>query len=126
MKISDMNNEQAATAILRLSVPFGNICDDEEMIGLIKKYQEMSNDSPVIKVVGKVLPELAMYAFKTHRNDLFEIVGALTNQTQAQVAKMNFVTTIKILRDSYDEVLKDFFTSSKKRIVETAGESKPE
>jgi len=121
-----MNNEQAANAILRLSVPFGNICDDEEMIGLIKKYQDLAKDSPMIKVIGKILPELAMYAFKSHKDDLFEIVGALTNQTQAQVSKMSFVMTIKILRDSYDEVLKDFFTSSKKQIIETAEESKPE
>ena len=126
MKISEMNNEQAAEAILRLSVPFGHICDDEEMIGLIKKYQEMSKGEPTIKVFGKIIPELAMYAFKTHKNDLFEIVGALTHQTQAQVAKMNFALTIKVIRDSYDEVLKDFFTSSRTRMNVTATESTQE
>jgi len=123
MKISEMTNEQAADAMIRLSVPFGNICDDDEMVEIIKRYQEMSKDNPGIKVVGKMLPEIAAYALKTHKNDLFEVVGALTMQTQAKVAKMNFMETIKILKESYDDVLRDFFTSTKQRMKGIAAES---
>lgn len=122
MKISEMNNEQAAEALIRLSVPFGNLCDDEKVVELIKKYQNNS-EVPAIQTLGRALPEVVSFAFKEHKNDLFEIVGALTNQSQIQVAKMNFVTTIKVLRESYDEVLKDFFTSSKQRISEAVNES---
>ena len=122
MKISEMNNEQAPEAMIRLSVPFGNLCDDEKVVELINKYRDMK-DIPMIQTIGKVLPEIIMYAFKAHKTDLYEIVGALTDQTVEKVAKMNFVKTVNVLKESYDDVLKDFFTSSKARIKENAGES---
>ena len=119
MKISEMNNEQAAEAMIRLSVPFGNLCDDEKVVDMINRYKDMK-DAPVIQTIGKVLPEIVMYAFKTHKADLYEIVGALTDQSVEKVAKMNFVKTINVLKESYDDVLKDFFTSSRQRITQTA------
>ena len=122
MKISEMNNEQATEAMIRLSVPFGNLCDDEKVVEMINKYRDMK-DTPMIQTIGRVLPEIVMYAFKTHKDDLYEIVGALTDQTVEKVAKMNFVKTINVLKESYDDVLKDFFTSSKRQIKQIAEES---
>lgn len=122
MKISEMNNEQATEAMIRLSVPFGNLCDDEKIVDMIKRYKKMG-DVPAIQTIGRILPEVAMFAFKEHKDDLYEIVGALTQQTKEKVAKMNFVKTINVLKESYDDVLKDFFTSSKKRMEQTAEES---
>lgn len=122
MKISEMNNEQATEAMIRLSVPFGNLCNDEKIVDMIKRYQNMGN-VPTIQTIGRVLPEITMFAFKEHKDDLYEIVGALTQQTKEKVAKMNFVKTINVLKESYDDVLKDFFTSSKKQMEQTAEES---
>ena len=122
MKISEMNNEQATEAMIRLSVPFGNLCDDEKVVEMINKYRDMK-DTPMIQTIGRVLPEIVMYAFKTHKDDLYEMVGALTDQTVEKVAKMNFVKTINVLKESYDDVLKDFFTSSKRQIKQIAEES---
>ncbi|MBR4352711.1 MAG: hypothetical protein IKQ01_06535 [Bacteroidales bacterium] len=117
-----MNNEQAADALIRLSVPFGNLCEDEKVVEIIKKFQGIS-DQPMIQTMGRIIPELVTFAFKTHKDDLYEIVGALTNQTTDKVAKMNFVTTVNILKESYDDTLRDFFTSYKQRIKENADQS---
>lgn len=114
MKISEMTNDQATEAMIRLAEPFGNICDDEEATKLIDEYKGMENQ-PLLQTIGKLLPKLVGYMFKTHKNDLYDIVGALTFKTKEQVAKMNFAETIKIMRDSYDEVLTSFFPSSVKR-----------
>lgn len=122
MKISEMTNDQATEALIRLSVPFGNICDDDKITEMIDKYNN-SKDMPLIRTVGKLLPEFIAYAMKTHRDDLYEIVGALTDKKTEQVAKMNFFETIKVIRDSYDEVLKDFFTSSVGQMKKTEEES---
>lgn len=119
MKISEMTNDQAAEALIRLSVPFGNICEDEEALKLIEEYKTAS-DKPLIYAIGKMMPQLVGYMFKTHKVDLYEIVGALTFKSANAVAKMNFMDTVKTLRDSYDEVLKGFFTSSIKQIKDTA------
>lgn len=122
MKISEMNNEQAAEAMIRLSVPFGNLCEDEKILEVINNYRDMQN-VPMIQTIGKLLPELVTYAFKAHRDDLYEIIGALTQQNKEKVAKMNFVASIKVLKESYDDVLRDFFTSSKRQTKKTADES---
>ena len=118
MKISEMTNEQAADALIRLSVPFGNICDDEKMVGMIDEFNRMKN-IPVIQTVGKIIPKVVTYALKEHKEDVYEIVGALTMKTMAQVAEMNFIETIKVFKDSYDEVLQGFFTSSTEQIKKT-------
>lgn len=122
MKISEMNNEQAAEALIRLSAPLGNICDDEEMVALIDEYGE-SNKLPFIQTVGRLLPKAVTYALKSHKDDLYEIVGALTFKTREQVAEMNFFETIKAVRDSYDEVFAGFFISSGKPENKTGGGS---
>ena len=111
MKISEMTNDQAADAMIRLAVPFGNICEDEEAVKLIDEYKGMSK-MPLIQTIGKMLPKFVAYMLKSHKEDLYEIVGALTFKTADKVAKMNFVETIKVVKDSYDEVLASFFPSS--------------
>lgn len=119
MKISEMNNEQATEALIRLSVPFSNICDDEEAVKIIEQYKEMGN-RPILNAVGAILPQTCTYLLKKHKEDLYEIVGALTFKKAAEVARMNFFDTINIIRDSYDEVLKRFFTSSKAKMQNIA------
>ena len=114
-----MTNEQAADALIRLSVPFGNICDDEKMVEIITKYTEARKE-PFIRAIGRIMPEAIGYALKEHREELYEIIGALTGKTIAQVSKMKLVDTIQVFKDSYDEVLHGFFASSVKQIKETA------
>ena len=73
----------------------------------------------LIHTIGRMIPQIVSYLFKTHKEDLYEIVGALTFKKAAEVASMNFLETIRIVKDSYDEVLHDFFTSSVKQIKKT-------
>ena len=118
MKISEMTNDQAAECLIRLSVPFGNICDDEKMIGMIDQYTKMK-DVPFVRTIGRMIPEIVAYAFKEHKADLYEIVGALTDKKADEIGGMNFVETINIVKASYDEVLHSFFTSSATQIKDT-------
>lgn len=111
MKISEMTNDQAAECMIRLAVPFGHLCDDDGITEIIKKYNEMKNVEN-IRAVGRILPEVMAYALKTHKEDVFDIVGALIGKTPEEVSKMNFAATLKAVRDSYDEVFRDFFISS--------------
>ena len=120
MKISEMNNEQATEALVRLSVPFGNICEDEKMVQLIEDYNK-NRKTPMIQAFGKLFPQICTYALKEHKSDMYEIVGALTFKTQSEVAKMNFFETAKVLRESYDEVLINFFTSSVRQTAKQEG-----
>lgn len=117
-----MTNEQATEAMIRLSVPFGNICNDEQALKMVEEYQKMSEE-PAITTIGKMLPQIATYLLRTHKEDLYEIVGAVTFRKAAQVGQMNFLETIRVLRESYDEVMKGFFISSAQQMKDSVGKS---
>ena len=116
MKISQMTNDQAADALIRLSEPFAHLCEDDEVVKIIDAYNTMSkNKQPVIQTIGKMIPKVVAYLLKSHKVDLYEIVGALTFATTEDVAGMNFVETVNTIKESYDEILQGFFTSSVKQ-----------
>lgn len=123
MKLSEMTNDQAVDTLVRLSAPIANLCDDEQITDMLKQYQEME-ETPIINVIGKFLPEITACAFKKHRDDVMEIVGALTLQSKEEAAKMNFLETIKVVKECLnDGDLKDFFTSFKPQTKKTGRKS---
>jgi len=112
MKISEMTNDQATEAMIRLSGPISNVCDDKELLALIDKIQGMEGKTSVLEAFGKILPQLVALALKKHKEDLYEIVGALLVIPTAKVGEMNFAETVKAVKDSYDSILAGFFTDS--------------
>lgn len=111
MKISEMTNGQATEAIIRISTPISNLCDDSEMMELVDELEHFG-DMPLFTAIAKVLPKIVTYALGKHRNDLYEIIGALQMIPTAQVENMNFAETIRMVRESYDDILAGFFTDS--------------
>lgn len=109
MKISEMTNDQATEAMIQLSGPFENLCNDEEVIDALDRLGKMGNQ-PFIKVIGSIIPMITQIGLKKHRQDIYEIVSALTMVPVVKVGKMNFGETVKALQDSYDEILRDFFS----------------
>lgn len=122
MKISEMTNEQATEAMIRIATPFSNLCNDQEMLGVLDEISAMDKETNVIVLVGKYLPKVVMCAFSKHKSDLYEIVSALSMESTAAVAKMNFKDTIQLVKDSYDDILNNFFTSSVAAKRKNAGE----
>lgn len=111
MKISDMTLDQATEAMIRISEPIANLCDNDEIVGMLNQYATYGS-LPRIKTIGKMLPQLVTYALKTHKQDVYEIIAALEMKPVSAVGKMNFKQTLDTIKNSYDEILRDFFTSS--------------
>ena len=123
MKLSEMTNDRAAEALIELSIPIGNICDDEAITAAINEYKEIK-DIPVIQAIGRMLPKLLALLLRDHKEDVYKIIGILNGCPASKIAKMNFGETMKIVRSSYDEVIHGFFTSSMQQAAkETEGES---
>lgn len=114
MKISEMTNDQATQALVRLSGPFANICDDDEMMAILDEVQKLRDNSgvPVIKAIASILPKFISFGLIKHKKDLYEIVGALVGESASKVGSMNVKQTVQAVKDSYDEVLASFFTRS--------------
>lgn len=109
MKISEMTNDQATDAMIRISGPFESICGDDEVTEALDKIAKMG-DEPFIKAIGAIIPMLTTTILKKHKMDLYEIISALTMKPVSSVGKMNFKETVNTLQDSYDDILRDFFT----------------
>lgn len=111
MKISEMTNDQATEALIRIAVPLSNICEDDEIVDIFNRMGNV-DDIPLVKAIGQVVPDVIRYCLMKHKEDLYEVIGALTFQTKENVGKMNFIETVKVVKDSYDETLSSFFTRS--------------
>lgn len=116
MKISEMTNDQATDAIIRIAPAISNICDDDDMLSVIDELGKLG-EMNLLTAVGKILPKVTTLALKTHKNDLYEIIGALQMKPAAVVGKMNFAETIKAVKESYDDILAGFFTDSVRSAV---------
>ena len=120
MKISQMTNEQAADALVKITVPLGNICEDEKTTELFNQYNELKT-MPLVNAIGKILPQIVAHLLETHKEDVYQIVGALLFKSKGEVAKLNFFETVSAVKDSYDEVLQGFFTSYANQTKESEG-----
>ena len=109
MKLSEMNNDQATDALIKLSGPFENICGDDEVKEALDEISKL-NDKHVIEAIGTLIPLMTNLLLKKHKRDLYEIVSALTMKPITAIGKMNFKETVNALQESYDDILRDFFT----------------
>ena len=115
MKISEMTNDQAATALLRISGPASRLCDDDDMMKMLDEIREMKTGGvDVFRATAKMIPKFVTYGLAKHKHDLYEIVGALLMEPTGKVGKLNFVETVNTVRDSFDNVLTSFFPQTAK------------
>lgn len=110
MKISEMTNNQATDILVKITPAVANIADDEELVELAKELTELRK-LPVTKIVSKILPRFVMFAMKNHKEDLYEIVGALAFKSTEEVGDMTVMETMNLLKESIDKDLLDFFKS---------------
>lgn len=111
MKISQMSTDQAADVLVRIAEPVSHIMDDERISELLKEVSASKN-VPYIKLFASLIPKIVPLALESHRNDLYEVVGALDGKSVSEVEKQNVMKTIKVIKESIDRDLIDFFVSS--------------
>lgn len=112
MKISAMTNDQAADAMIKMAQPIANLMEDEETKKLLETLTGTTQDEGGIAYFGKVLPNVVSFCMKNHKSDVYAIVGALMQKPASEVGKLNFLETVKELRESIDEDFIGFFKSS--------------
>lgn len=114
MKISEMTNDQACDAIVRLTTPVANITDDPKLEPMLKELANNESKSGVsnLKLISSMLPKFVPLMLKDHKADLYEIISILSGKAKAEIGKMKLTETISILKESIDEDLISFFRSS--------------
>ena len=113
MKISEMNNDQAADAMIKIAPAISNLMKDEDAENMIKSMIKAEGETSY-QILGGLLPKLVAFCMKDHKRDVYAIVAALTMKPVAEVGKMNFMQTVKELKESVDEEFLGFFNLSGK------------
>lgn len=113
MTLSQMSNDQATEAMVRISSAFGFICEDEDVVALLGELKENQNEN-LITAVPKYLPRFTMLAFRRHKDSLYEIVSAISGVDKKDVGAMNFKATVNVIAENWDD-LRAFFPSSTSR-----------
>lgn len=111
MKLSQMTNDQACNAMIRMADPVSRILEDKGVLPLLEQFSGMK-DVPPAEAIGAMLPKVVSFAMKDHKDDLFEIIGAMTGNSAEAVSGMNFMQTVAAVRDFADKDFLDFFKSS--------------
>jgi hypothetical protein len=112
MKISEMTNDQACDCLIRMTPAVTSILDDKETVDAMLKAYAEGRSKPLYQMIGDILPKFVPFCLKTHKRDLYEIIGALTFKSVKEVGNMNLLETMKVLKESVDEDLIGFFKSS--------------
>lgn len=114
MKISQMTNDQACDALIRITDPVANIADDPQMEPILKGLAEHEGENGLsaLKAISQMLPKIVPMLLKDHKKDVYEIISVLSGKAVAEIGKMRITETIAILKESIDDDLIGFFKQS--------------
>lgn len=115
MKISEMTTEQVFETLCVITPYVSNISTDEKLSKILKEKitggKKISKAEIMVYGARKV-SEIVPLIFEGHKEDLFGILSALNGKTPEQIAKQNFIETMKQVREcANDKELIDFFKS---------------
>jgi len=112
MKISQMTTDQAADALIRIAEPAANIMHDQDTIAVLEKLAT-GKDGDGLSFVADNLVPVATILLKTHREDMYEVLAALSAKKVEAIGKQKITETIKDIKECWDGELVDFFASLK-------------
>lgn len=108
MKLSEMSTEKLADTLLEIAEPVSNIACDE---AITNSMQMLNMKKSNIYNIGLIVNQMLPLLLKTHADDTYRIIAALTEKTVEQVKVQNGLKTIEEVRGSFDKNLIDFFGS---------------
>lgn len=110
MKLSQMNSNQAADAIIRISEPAYAILGDDAMSDTLKEFGDLYSGNPaMVKLFGFMVAKMLPAVLKNHKNDLDAILAVLTGKTVDELQEENSLQYIRDVKACIDKDLIDFF-----------------
>ena len=95
MKISEMSTESFANVVAVAGDSLANIMQNEAFTKLF----EQENPSPI-----RFAFSVAKVLCGSCRDDVFAVLGAISNQPAETIAKQNILRTAAMLRDIYNDI----------------------
>ena len=106
--IATMTNDKATEAMIRIASAASAICEDADVQTVLDDLSN-SKEQNIIVAIPKFLPKIVTLAFKKHKDDMYELVSAMSDMPVSEIGKLTFGETVDIIKANVD-VLKGFFT----------------
>lgn len=115
MRLSEISTERAADILCELTPYVSNIASDDELLGELRRVidpKKVVNKAEWIVLGVEKINKLVPIILKKRKNDIFGIIGVLNDKTVDEIAKQNFLATMRQIKEIIkDKELLDFFKS---------------
>ena len=115
MKLSELTTESAADVLCEITPHLATIATDEELLEELRRTIDKKGAASKAELLAlgiEKVTKLAPLVLKKRRNDVFGILAALNGKDIGDIAKQNFLVTMRQLREIVkDKDLMNFFKS---------------
>lgn len=115
MRLSELSTEQAADVLCSITPFVANIASDEELLSELKRAvskDKVKTRAEELAIGAEKISKLVPIILQKRKEDVFGILGVLNQKSAEEIAKQNFLATLKQARDiAKDKELIDFFKS---------------
>lgn len=114
-KLSVLTTDEAADVLCEITPYVSNIVSDGELLSELKNAispKDVKTKAEWMALGVEKIAKLVPIVLKKRKNDVYGILGVLSNKTVEEIGKQNFILTMKQIRDvGKDKDLLDFFKS---------------
>ena len=126
MKLSQMTSDQAADVMIQIAPDIETLVNDAELGNMIKKRELTSDKNKAKKLGGMFVLRVATYLLKTHREIVWNVLGAMQQKTAEEVASQLFPATFtQVIEVLNDKDFMSFFQLSGLPVQETSSDTSP-
>lgn len=115
MRISKLSTDRATDVLCELTPYIANIVSDEELLEELKKAvdrKDIVNKAQWLAVGAEKITKILPILLKKHKYDVFGILAVMNEKAVEEIAKQNFLATLKQAKAAFkDKELIDFFKS---------------
>lgn len=115
MRLSELSTDRATDVLCELTPYIANIVSDEELLEELKKAvdrKDIVNKAQWLAVGAEKITKILPILLKKRKEDVFGILAVMNEKTVEEVAKQNFIMTLKQAKTAFkDKELIDFFKS---------------
>lgn len=115
MKLSELSTDRATDVLCELTPYITNILSDEALLSELRTavdFKEANTLAEKMALTAGKITNIIPILLKNRKSDVFGILGALNEKSVEEIAKQNFINTMKQIKDiAKDKELLDFFKS---------------
>ena len=115
MKLSELSTDKAVDTLCELTPYITNILSDESLLNELRTavdFKDANTLAERMALIASKITNIIPILLKNRKSDVFGILGALNEKSVEEIAKQNFIKTMKQIKDiAKDKELLDFFKS---------------